>query len=81
MLVANIITLLVILSISLVTVFYAGYKDSLPERIGASIIGVWAISRLVIYGETSPDMLMLQVGLVFRGIAVTVRAVYQGVAR
>lgn len=78
MIAANIITLLAILSISLVTIFYEGYRDSLLERIGASILGIWAISRLARYGQTSPDMLMLQAGLTLRGLAITIRAIRNG---
>ena len=74
----NVITLLAIISISLVTVFYEGYKDSLAERIGASIIGTWAVAHIATPTNPSTDLLILQVGLVFRGFAITLRAVRHG---
>ena len=70
----NIITLLTIAFISMVTVFYEGYRDSMAERIGASLIAIWAFAQLVVWSEVHPAQLLLQVGLVCRGVAILFRA-------
>ena len=70
----NILTLSTIAIISMVTIFYEGYKDSMAERIGASLIGIWAYAQLAVWWEINPAQLLLQVGLVCRGIAILFRA-------
>ena len=70
----NIITLLTIATISMVTIFYDGYKDSMAERIGASLIGIWAYAQLAVWWDVRPELLLLQVGLVCRGVAILFRA-------
>ena len=72
--VLNIITLLTIATISMVTIFYDGYKDSMAERIGASLIGIWAFAQLAVWWDARPELILLQVGLVCRGVAILFRA-------
>ena len=70
----NILTLSIIAIISMITVFYEGYRDSMSERIGASLIAIWAYAQLAVWWDARPELLMLQVGLVCRGIAILFRA-------
>ena len=70
----NILTLSIIAIISMITVFYEGYRDSMAERIGASLIAIWAYAQLAIWWDARPELLMLQVGLTCRGIAILFRS-------
>ena len=63
----SVVCLSLVGTICTVGVFYQGYKESLFERIGASLLAVWCFERVrfkvAISGETEPIHLILHVGM------------------
>lgn len=71
----SVVCLSVVGAICTIGVFYSGYKESLFERIGASLLAIWCFERvrfkIVTPAETEPIHLILHVGMAvfFLGLA------------